>query len=133
PQLEVKRERIYWAAHSNDDPELQFLPAMQTDISIRQPGRTLIIDAKFYQQTLQSNFGVETVHSTHLYQLFSYLKNLEPRRGQDATAEGMLLYPVVEKRLRLRYEVPGHTIRVCTVDLAQDWRHIRSELLDLAA
>jgi 5-methylcytosine-specific restriction enzyme subunit McrC len=130
---DVKRERIYWAAGSADDPDLTLLPTMQTDISLRRPGRTLVIDAKYYQETLQRHFGSETVHSANLYQMFSYLKNLEPRGGQDAEAEGMLLYPVVERRLRLSYEIAGHKVRICTVDLAQDWKAIRRDLLELVA
>jgi 5-methylcytosine-specific restriction enzyme subunit McrC len=53
------------------------------------------------------------------------------RGGQDADAEGMLLYPVIAKRIRLRYEISGHSIRICTIDLAQHWKSIRQELLEL--
>lgn len=133
PHSEVKRERILWVASSRDDPDLLFLPAMRTDITIRQPGRTLVIDAKFYEETLQRHFGSESIHSGHLYQIFSYLKNMESTGGQDAAAEGMLLYPTVERQLRLRYDVMGHTIRVCTLNLAQNWRDVRGELLSLVA
>ena len=127
----VKSDRIIWDAGSDVDPELAFLPTMNTDISVRWPGRTLIIDAKFYQDTLRSKFGVSRVHSGHLYQLYSYLRNLEPRGGADREAEGMLLYPQVDTRLRLKYQVPGHCIRICTLDLSQDWRSVRNELQEL--
>lgn len=130
---DVRRERIYWAAGSADDPALQFLPTMQTDISFRTAGRTQIIDAKYYRDSLQTNFGSETVHSGNLYQMFSYLKNLAARGGQDATAEGMLLYPEVGRSLRLTYELSGHKIRICTIDLAGSWQEIRDELLGLVA
>ena len=53
PLAEVKSERIYWDASSEDDPELTFLPSMETDISLRTAYRTLIVDTKFYQETLQ--------------------------------------------------------------------------------
>ncbi len=129
----VKRDRIHWTAQSADDPDLLFLPTMQTDISIRKPNGTLVIDAKYYQETMQRHFGSETVHSSNLYQMFSYLKNLEVRGGLDAMAEGMLLYPVVDRRVRLQYTVSGHRIQICTVDLGQGWKAIREELLGLVA
>jgi 5-methylcytosine-specific restriction enzyme subunit McrC len=56
---------------------------------------------------------------------------MESRGGTDATAEGILLYPAVESTLRLSYEMHGHTLRICTIDLAQDWHEIRQELLQL--
>ena len=131
PDADVKREEIYWAARSTDDPELAFLPKMRTDISVRRPGATLVIDTKFYQDTFQRYKDSEKIHSDNLYQMFSYLKNIESRGGQDADAEGMLLYPVTAKRIRLRYEISGHSIRICTIDLAQHWKSIRQELLEL--
>jgi len=129
PEVDVRSECIRWAATSEDDPDLSFLPRMQTDISLRTPGRTLIIDTKFYQQTLQKRFGSESVHSANLYQLYSYLRNLEPRGGADAMVEGVLLYPVVDRALRLRYVIGGHALTVQTVNLAASWWEIREELL----
>lgn len=43
--------------------------------------------------------------------------------------KGMLLYPVVEKPVRLAYELNGHKTDMCTVNLAADWQDIRAELL----
>jgi 5-methylcytosine-specific restriction enzyme subunit McrC len=94
---------------------------MRTDSLIRRPGRTLVIDAKYYQQTLQSYYESETIRSANLYQVFSYLKNLEARAGQATSAAGMLLYPLVQTPLRLKYEISGQTIRICTVDLNRKW------------
>ena len=129
--LSVKKERIYWAASSETDPHLHLLPTMETDISLRDEGRTIIIDTKYYQETLQTYYGSESFHSAHLYQLFAYLKNLEPRGGNDAVAEGILLYPTVSRSLKEMYHMQGHRMRISTVDLNQDWKAIHSELLSL--
>ena len=133
PDLSIKKERIYWQAGSKNDPELRFLPSMETDISIRdkERGQTLIIDAKFYEQTFQKYYDSETVHSGNLYQLFAYLKNLEVRGGPDANADGMLIYPVIDRSVRLAYQLPGHIVHISTVNLAAPWRDIQEELLDL--
>jgi 5-methylcytosine-specific restriction enzyme subunit McrC len=133
PELEVRKEQISWRATSEQDPQLRLLPRMNTDISLRKPGFTLIVDTKYYKQTLQEHFEHQSVHSAHLYQLYAYLKNIEHRDGSDQCAEGMLLYPVVDQQLRLSYEFPGHRMRVCTVDLMQDWRLIDAELHALLA
>jgi len=131
PNADVRRERIYWSARSESDPSLSLLPSMQTDISVRLQGRTIIIDAKYYEKTLQEHFGAQTFRSAHLYQVFSYLKNIEVRGGQDAAAEGLLLYPKTDAAVRQSYEIGGHKISVASVDLAQPWRYVRSELLEI--
>ena len=46
PEMTVRRERIYWAASSKEDPELQFLPLMQTDVVLRDTQRTIVIEVK---------------------------------------------------------------------------------------
>lgn len=51
-----------------------FLPKMQTDISIKIKNKKLIIDAKYYKETLQKYYDLEKVYSLHLYQLFACLK-----------------------------------------------------------
>jgi len=128
---EVKAENLNWNATSQTDPALKYLPTMRTDISIRDNNRTLIIDAKYYSQTLQSYYDKETVHSGNLYQIMSYLDNIKMNGGNDANAEGMLLYPVIDKKLRETYTLNGKTIHICTLDLARDWRELRDELLEL--
>ncbi|MBZ5555191.1 MAG: 5-methylcytosine-specific restriction endonuclease system specificity protein McrC [Acidobacteriia bacterium] len=125
----VKRDIILWDAKSVDKGSFNFLPQMETDISLRSKQRTIIIDTKYYESTLQrSQFGKESVHSENLYQIFSYLKNLEVRPGPDSNAEGLLLYPTTSKSVDLQYEIQGHTLRVCTLNLDQEWRNIRQEL-----
>ena len=133
PDLSVRTERIQWQAKSDGDPDLHFLPSMLTDISIRNRPhtRTLIIDAKFYKDTFQKHHGKDSVHSANLYQIFSYLKNLEPRGGADALADGMLLYPTIETPVRLSYEIHEHQVEIRTINLAADWREIKSELNSL--
>lgn len=131
PQLSVKKERLYWVASSETDPTLSLLPTMKTDISIRDGKRTLIIDAKYYSRTLQTYYDSESIHSGNMYQLMAYLRTVSQRGGTDAEAEGMLLYPVVNRKLREVYTIEGHTVRICTLDLAKEWGDIREELLTL--
>lgn len=132
PQLSVKKERLYWSASSETDPTLSLLPTMETDISLRNGNRTLIIDAKYYSRTFQTYYDSESIHSSNLYQLMSYLRTLEKRSGQDANAMGMLLYPVVDRKLREEYTIDNHKVYICTLDLSQDWQDIGAELHGIA-
>jgi len=121
PEAKVYREDLRWKMTGENT---HFLPKMQTDISMKTNGKKLIIDAKYYTETLQKYYNSEKIHSSHLYQLFAYLKNQE-----DTQAEGILIYPTTEKSLSLSYTHEGHKIRVETLNLNQDWQGIRTDLL----
>jgi 5-methylcytosine-specific restriction enzyme subunit McrC len=130
-EYQVKSEAISWQAIPLSNAAADLLPAMRTDVSLRSPTRTIIIDTKFYKDALQTYFDRRSIRSAHLYQIFAYVKNLEHRIGVDADAEGILLYPTVDQELHLRYEMQGHIISVCTLDLMQDWRRVHSQLLGI--
>jgi 5-methylcytosine-specific restriction enzyme subunit McrC len=121
PEAKVSREDLRWKMAGEMH---QFLPKMQTDISIKINDRKLIIDAKYYKETLQKYYDSEKIHSQHLYQLFAYLKNQE-----NELATGILIYPTVQKSLSLAYTHEGHTIRIETLNLNQDWRGVKADLL----
>lgn len=127
----VARNIISWDLEAPDEESRSLLPQMKTDISLRAPGRTIIIDTKYYSHTLQTHYGKESFHSAHLFQMFAYLKNLEKDAGSDASAEGILLYPTVSKPLDYTYKMPGHVLRICTINLAQEWQGIHRDLLEL--
>ena len=123
PEAKVFREDLRWKMAGETH---QFLPKMQTDISIKINNRKLIIDAKYYKETLQKYYDSEKIHSQHLYQLFAYLKNQE-----DESGEGILIYPTVQKSLSLAYTHEGHKIRIETLNLNQDWRGVKADLLGI--
>ena len=123
----VKREHIVWQLEA-PEADRQFLPRMITDVSLQAVDRKIIIDTKYYVETLQRHFDVQKVHSTHLFQLFAYLKN---QPASSNPAEGILLYPVVDRHVSLRYTQGSQVIRVETLDLTQSWQQIYSSLLNL--
>jgi 5-methylcytosine-specific restriction enzyme subunit McrC len=126
--LQVFREDIRWNAISTDDPSCLLLPNMQTDISVVTPDRKLVIDTKYYQETLSTYYGSEKVHSANLFQLVSYLQNVK-KEGEKT--EGMLLYPMTGKPLDVQYNILGLPIRIRTINLAQPWRDIHKELFQI--
>ena len=129
----VSSDRIRWQAESDTDKDLSLLPSMLTDISLRSLNRTIIIDAKYYSNTLQSNYSSETISSNNLYQIYAYLKNLEFQGGNDANADGILLYPVIDQHLEHSYHIDEHQISIMTLDLSSEWDEIEAQLLDLVA
>lgn len=104
---------------------------METDISVCSTDKSLIINAKYYKETLIRQFGNQRINAVNLYQLFAYLKNIEAVEPQGTTIEGMFLYPVVDNDIRLECYIHGHRVRVCTVNLARHWSEIKAELLSL--
>jgi 5-methylcytosine-specific restriction enzyme subunit McrC len=128
PHLKVFRENIIWSAESELDDALSLLPRMQTDISIVVGGRRVIIEAKYYRDTLSEYYGAKSIRSEHLYQLMSYLLNAR-RRGDDVS--GILIYPEVDESLNLSYSILGIPVRIRTLNLAQRWEMIHNELKQL--
>lgn len=115
-----------------DEASREMLPRMITDILVDWPDRCLIIDTKFYAQTMQIYRETEKVYSAHLYQLCNYLRHIEARGPRYRHCEGMLLYPTVTDEYDFGFEDHGHPIRVKTVNLSQPWKMIHKDLLAIA-
>ncbi len=129
PSWNVKREHIAWRASSSTDPNLIYLPRMQTDISIRRGSEHRIVDAKYYQRTMSEYLGSEKFHSNNLYQLMSYLSNAV-QRDKDRIC-GMLIYPQVDKKINEDYRIQEFDIGIRTIDLNQPWQRVRSDLIQI--
>jgi 5-methylcytosine-specific restriction enzyme subunit McrC len=130
---DVRRERISWIGMNTEHAENDYLPTMETDITVRSNQATLVVDTKYYGEMFAGRYESEKFHSAHVYQLFAYVKNLEARGGKDANARGMLLYPKVHRDVCERFQLHGHDMWVCTIDLTQDWKEIKGSLLGLTA
>ena len=131
-KLRVTPLQMEWdAARPNE--QLHMLPTMRTDIHLESADRRVIIDTKYYSETLQTRYEKRSVRSEHLYQLFAYLKNSERVGPEYEDAEGILLYPAVGEKVDFRAVIQGHPVRVCTVNLDQDWRGVRGDLLGVVS
>lgn len=123
-----KASQIPWQL---DDGYDALLPVMQTDITLTYGNRTLIIDAKYYERIMQTNFGVQTFHSGNLYQIFTYVKNKEAElAGIEHQVSGMLLYAKTDEELVPDnvYHMSGNRISVGTLDLNQEFCKIAARL-----
>ena len=127
----TKRENIDWDAKSFDEKSLQYLPKMQTDISIEFEKKKIIIDTKYYVEALLNHYVKETIRSAHLYQLFAYLENIGKKGGINNNCDGILLYPQTDKEINLNYEINTHKVNIRTINLNQNWKQIHDELLEI--
>lgn len=115
-----------------DSGEKEFLPRMQTDITLSYGDKSLIIDAKYYTHTMQQYFDNETIHSQNLYQIFTYVKNMDKQKM--GTVSGMLLYAKTQEQITpdADFFIDGNKISVKTLDLNQNFEKIKEQLEQLA-
>ena len=135
PQITATASQIPWAL---DDDVGTMLPEMQSDIMLKnKSGDTvLIIDAKYYTHTTQVQYDVHTLHSSNLYQIFTYVKNKDAQFGdQPHTVSGMLLYAATDEAIQPNnsYQMSGNKISVKTLDLNQDFSEIAKKLKQIVA
>jgi 5-methylcytosine-specific restriction enzyme subunit McrC len=130
-KFNVTTPQVFWDLTNSDPLHLSHLPNMYTDIMLRSPDRTMIIDTKFYAHILRGR-GNPKVQSPHLYQIFTYLSQWHQSSGNVKKPDGMLLYAkTTEKDLDLEYVISGYRLRVKTLDLNKPWQTIHDCLLEL--
>ena len=129
PEYKANPDTIPWDI---DDGMIEFLPAMVTDITLKHGGRTLIIDAKYYAHTMQSQYDIQSIHSGNLYQVFAYVKNLD--KDNTGNVAGMLLYAKTQEQItpNNKYSMGGNTIWVKTLDLNLPFSQIAEQLEKIA-
>lgn len=133
PQVKAAASQIPWAL---DNGVGTYLPVMQSDITLTQGNRVLIIDAKYYTRTMQTQYDVHTLHSANLYQIFTYVKNRDTEFGDHPhEVSGMLLYARTDEMIQPdnTYQMSGNQISVKTLDLNQEFSEIAKQLNAIAA
>ena len=129
PEIKASASQIPW---DTDDGYREMLPVMQSDIMLKQGAMTLVIDAKYYSHTTQKQYDVNSLHSGNLYQIFTYVKNLDT--DSTGNVSGMLLYAKTDELVlpNNNYKMGGNAISVKTLDLDCDFTEIRKQLDSIA-
>lgn len=131
PQFNASASHIDWNV---GEGTIEFLPTMKTDITLTYKGKTLIIDTKYYQQTMQSNryFNSTSFHSQNMYQIFTYVKNKDSTHSGNVS--GVLLYAKTEEDIvpDNEFSLGGNRIAVKTLDMNTDFSNIAKQLNVLA-
>lgn len=126
----VYSERIRWDGVGPDEDVTEVLPTMLTDVTLESSTRKTILDCKFYREAFVTRHGARRLHAMHLYQLNAYLQNKSRHQGWE-NVEGILLYPAVSNQCDYRFQLLGHSVRVCSIDLDQPWQDIDSQLFSI--
>jgi 5-methylcytosine-specific restriction enzyme subunit McrC len=126
----VGRTNMKWQEVTASKQNLAYLPKLQTDATLSSAERVIVIETKFVPQVFVEYRGKWSIRSSHLYQLFAYLKNIAARIGKSRPLTGILLYPSAWQSIPpLEYCLHGNQVKVCTLDLNQHWREIEADLL----
>lgn len=127
-ELKTSSAQIDWVL---DDENNNMLPIMQSDITLEKDNRILIIDAKYYSHTTQTQFNRHTVYSANLYQIFTYVKNKQAVFDEtEHRVSGMLLYAKTDEMIQPdeSYFMSGNNIIIKTLDLNLEFTKIAEQL-----
>ena len=129
PQIKANASKISWQLDSEDSG---LLPEMKSDIMLTYGDKTLIIDAKYYSHTTQMQYGKASLHSSNVYQIFSYVKNQDV--GNTGNVAGLLLYAKTEEEITPDMDVviSGNKISAKTLDLNCEFSQISEQLKQIA-
>ena len=124
------QKRLDWHARNTNER----LPLMIPDLVLQEQAshRMMIIDTKFTAHSLVENQWVKPIFdSSHLYQLYAYLKSQEHLSEAHRNAVGILLYPAIQGKLSERIELRDHMMRIESVDLAAPWQEVERQLIEV--
>ena len=124
------QKRLDWHAKETNT----HLPFMIPDLSLkeRSSGRLMIVDTKFTAHSrVQNQWGKPVLDSSHLYQLYAYLRSQEHLSEEHQRSTGILLYPAIHDTFSERIELQDHLMRIECIDLTAPWQEIEQHLLEL--
>jgi len=126
PEFSPRAKHVDWDIAFGDDRS--HLPTMKTDVMMQYGGRTLIIDAKYYQKTTQSSHDKKTFISNNLYQIYAYVKNSDAKAS--GSVAGLLLYAKTDADVApdADYVIGGNRIGLKSLDLNMEWCEIAAQL-----
>ena len=129
PNLSPNPNAIKWNLDTDfANQVIVYLPKMQSDITLRRDGRTLIIDAKYYSKNIQQQYDSNSLISGNLYQIFTYVKNED--KANSGKVSGMLLYAKTNSDVMpvANFSTGGNRISVKTLNLDSDFSEIKRQL-----
>lgn len=125
--------RRYWPVIGATEGLAAILPVMKTDVLLQTRARRIIVETKFADALKPNQFDALRLSRNHIFQLYAYVQSQHERDELSATAEGVLLYPVVRQHLDEAAIIQGHRYRFKTVELGESASEIRASLLSVAS
>jgi 5-methylcytosine-specific restriction enzyme subunit McrC len=125
----VSAPKVAWDLDVETSSDAAWLPEMRTDVMLTNDSQRVAIETKYYATPFQSHHGSKKLISSHLYQLLTYVSQLNASDGPEPI--GVLLYASAGENQQLEYRLSGHRILVRSLDLNRDWKDIHTDLLRL--
>ena len=127
------QQTLHWNTDNMTERIDDILPSMRADTVLDHTasGRRIIIDTKFTSILKPGNYRAQTLASSHIYQIYAYLRSQEGRDSLADTASGILLHPAVACSVDESVVIQDHKIRFATVNLDATPGEIRHRLLEL--
>ena len=126
----VARTQPPWSLFRGSDQARALLPRMNTDATIRGGGGTGVLECKFVREpfrAVDASGDRIKLRSSHLYQLFAYITNLE-RHGVTPVT-GTLVYAGVGRGVTESFDLGPTPVAIHTVDLAAPWSVLEAEMI----
>ena len=124
------QKRLDWHAEGTND----HLPSMIPDLILQESktGQMIVLDTKFTAGSLvQNQWGKPVYDSSHLYQLYTYLRSQEHLSVSHRTASGILLYPSGQYSFSETIQLQEHLICMECVNLSAQWQEVESQMLEI--
>jgi 5-methylcytosine-specific restriction enzyme subunit McrC len=126
----TSQKRLEWHAQDAND----HLPSMVPDLVLqnKSTGEMIVLDTKFTAESLVENrWGKPVYDSSHLYQLYTYLRSQEHLSEAHRMASGILLYPAAQHKFSEIVRLQDHILRMECVDLDTPWQEVERQLIEL--
>jgi 5-methylcytosine-specific restriction enzyme subunit McrC len=130
PGYSVGRTQPPWSLFRGSDEARALLPRMNTDATIRGGGGTAVLECKFVREpfrVVDETGDRIKLRSSHLYQLFAYVTNLE--RAGVSPVTGTLVYASVGRGVAASFDLGPTSLAVHTVDLAAPWEELEAQMV----
>lgn len=128
PQYSARSAKVEWNIDT-EESTTSIIPEMRTDIMLSFPSRTLIIDTKYYTQSMQGYMGRTNIINANLYQINSYV--IHEDKDHTGNVDGMLLYVKTQEEVVPNGQMKlsdGNIIYFRNLDLDQNFGNIKHQL-----
>ncbi|MFH2113223.1 MAG: AAA family ATPase [Spirochaetota bacterium] len=128
-EAHVRRQRFHWNPRDKNPGSL--VPVMETDAKVLGHDRCLIVDAKYYGRPLIYRYGRLQFHSSHLYQIASYLRALRSRDSLCRPWSACLVYAQSGESFNHCVDLDDFGLQALGLDLEQEPQIILSSLASI--
>lgn len=126
PGYRPESGKFDWILEEGSDSPAYIQKLIPDIIMTNKRTRTiLIVDAKYYSETLTTKHDKESIRNAHVAQVYAYMHNYPD--NQKYSMKGMLIYPEIKTVIE-DFPLKDGPIFVRTINLNKDWKDIEDDL-----